>query len=245
VDGGNAVRPFTVAAGTTCELDFIQIADGNASVGGGIDNSGSLTLTHCDVSNCASSTDGGGIYNGSQGSLYLDHTAVYSNSATSRGGGIFNTGGTVSIYSGCGIAANQATDGGGIYNAGMLAIGDNSEVTGNNASGDGGGIFNDSGSNDSMTMGASSLSSNVAGNRGGGLYSLSGAVTFTGTDIEYNQATNKGGGFYLNGTSSLLLNTCTLSNNTSPFGPGGAWKTGSTYSPPIGGTITDAVVKDP
>jgi hypothetical protein len=35
-----------------------------------------------------------------------------------------------------------------------------------------------------------------------------------------------------------------VKGNTAPFGPGGAWKTGSTYTP-NGGTITDAVVQDP
>jgi hypothetical protein len=114
-------------------------------------------------------------------------------------------------------------------------------VNDNSAAAFGGGIFNAG----TLTMGASSLTYNKAGDSGGGLYTfdLSASASLTGTDIEYNQATNKGGGFYLGGGGSLTLTYSTLSNNTAPVGAGGAWATGSHYNDNGGNTITDQVVE--
>jgi hypothetical protein len=245
VNGGGNFQCFKTAAGTTDEIDNLEIDQGSAVSGGGIWNAGSLTLNNCYMRLCNASLSGGAIYNG-EGILNLTNTQIYESTAQ-FGGAILNDGvGQVNIYSGTVIESNNATtDGGGIWNSqeGTVAIGDNVVVNDNHASRSGGGILNEG----NLTMGYSSLTYNTADRSGGGLYSIAGGtdiVKLTGTDIENNSAANKGGGFYL-ATGSLTLDTCTLSNNTSPFGPGGAWKTGSTYNPPIGGTITDKVVNDP
>jgi hypothetical protein len=81
------------------------IADNRVSQGdgGGIFNSGKLTLIHstflnnrasCDEPNCGR---GGGIFNaGSAASASLIGSFITSNFATLDGGGVFNEGGTVS-----------------------------------------------------------------------------------------------------------------------------------------------------
>ena len=96
----------------------LAIRNGNAvdADGGGIYNTGILTLTNCVISGNAA-LNGGGIYN--TGILTLTNCAVSGNAA-SDGGGIYNTGALT--LTGCTISGNTASDGGGIDNSGMLTL---------------------------------------------------------------------------------------------------------------------------
>lgn len=111
VNGGGQFRPFDAAAGTDDEIDNLNISQGEAGIGGGVLNSGTLKLSNCLVT--------------------LNH-------ATS-GGGIFNAG-TLEIYGGQ-VTSNNAQDGAGIYNTltGSLTVG--TTVTVNTASHWGGVAF--------------------------------------------------------------------------------------------------------
>jgi hypothetical protein len=236
---------FSTALDTTGSIQGMKITGGNNPNGAGaIYNLGSLALIAVVLSS-NSGAGGGAIYNGS-GSLSLSACTLFLNTAQNFGGAIYNAAGTVNVLSASQLYNNNVTmgDGGAIYNAapGQLSIRDGSQIYDNSATnGNGGGIWNAG----QFTMQGGLIDGNMSGNLGGGVYSQgsTGSATLTSVSLTYNSATNKGGGFYLL-QGSLTLNTCTVSNNTAPFGPCGAWKTGSTYTA-NGGTITDKVVQDP
>jgi hypothetical protein len=113
------------------------------TVGGGILNEGTLSLTNCTVSGNTTDMGGGGIYNGA--TLTLANSTVSENIA-GNGGGIYNNG-TLTLTNST-VSGNTAWAGGGLgggegvnlYSTLTLI---NSTVSGNTArSGEGGGIWN-------------------------------------------------------------------------------------------------------
>jgi hypothetical protein len=141
VSGNHASRVFDIAATFTMSLSGLTIADGSVSgqaFGGGISNSGTLTVTNCALNGNTSATlEGGGIYNA--GTLTVSGSTFSGNFGA--GGGIFNGGQltvTDSVLSG--NSTGTFSLGGGIYNAGTLPV-SGSTLSGNSA-GSGGGIFN-------------------------------------------------------------------------------------------------------
>src|SRR5262249_25024104 len=79
--------------------------------GGGIANLGNLTLNRVIVSDNASATSAGGIFNGGNGVLTLHDVWLHDNSATSAGGALFNYG--TALLMQVTLSANSATNGGG------------------------------------------------------------------------------------------------------------------------------------
>ena len=119
---------FTVNSGVTASISGLDIAGGNTSGnGGGILNSGILTLSS-DTLAGNSAAIGGGIDN--TGTVTLINDTVSGNSATS-GGGIDNAG--TATLSDDTIAGNSAGDGGGILNSGTAAL--NNTIVANSTSG--------------------------------------------------------------------------------------------------------------
>ncbi len=118
--GGGSASEFTVvyvSANTTATIENLSITDGYA--GGG------------------TSYEGGGIYN--SGTLTVLGSTIFGNNASGgAGGGIVNFGSLAVSEST--IADNTAANGGGVYNFAQLTI-SNSTVTGNSAN-FGGGINN-------------------------------------------------------------------------------------------------------
>jgi hypothetical protein len=156
VFSGGSRRIFHIApASVTATISGLSIANGsspNNEHGGGIWNTGMLTVITCTISNNRTSGNGGGIAN--DGSLTITNSTISDNSAnsiSSYGGGIFNNG-TLTITNST-IFGNAAFFGGGILNTGTLTIA-NSTISGNRTSsgtgaGCGGGIS--SGSSSSAT----------------------------------------------------------------------------------------------
>ncbi|HIK54148.1 MAG TPA: hypothetical protein IGS37_03160 [Synechococcales cyanobacterium M55_K2018_004] len=119
---GENFRIFQVSRNATVSLQGLAIANGNASLGGGILNEGTLTLTDTLITG-NTATIGGGIHN--TGDLLLSNgNDIVNNTATLQGGGIYNNG-TLNIAAQDNtlaninvIAGNSAINftGGGIYN---------------------------------------------------------------------------------------------------------------------------------
>ena len=146
ISGGGAVRVFAVNSGTL-NLNKLTIANGHVAdnSGGGIQNSGMLTVANS-------------IFSG--------------NSSGDAGGAIDNTTGGTLTVSNCTFSGNSAYDGGGICNTGHATV-SNSTFVGNSATSSGGAIYNsDIGVYDQgmLTVINSTLAGNSA-NRGGGIYS--------------------------------------------------------------------------
>src|SRR5215510_13481427 len=143
VSGNNSFQVFNIASGVTVSISGLKISNGGfpGGSGGGIFNSGTLTITNSTLSR-NSAPSGGGI--------------------PGEGGGIGNFGGTLTITNST-LSGNSASEGGGIANFGTLTI-TNSTLSGNRAVSDGGGILNRAGL---LTVTNSTLSGNTAFEGGG------------------------------------------------------------------------------
>ena len=116
VNGGGNSRVFLVDPNVTASISGMTITGGNAGSGdgGGLDNSGTLTVGNSTFTDNSAASDGGGLFN--DGTLTVSNSTFTSNAAAeSDGGGIFNSG-TLTV-SGSTFTGNSAdTNGGGIYN---------------------------------------------------------------------------------------------------------------------------------
>lgn len=108
--GGNSLGASViyVLAGRTVALQDLRITEGVANNGGGITNSGTLTLTGCTLTD-NSAFRGGGIFNWSGAMVSLVGSSVTDNYAGVSGGGIDNSG-TVACSDGSTVSGNTAGD---------------------------------------------------------------------------------------------------------------------------------------
>jgi predicted outer membrane repeat protein len=191
VDGNQAHRVLSVRSGVTAELRAMTVTGGlTYEGGGGIYNSGVLTLTNSTVSgNTAEfwpyTSYGGGIY--SSGTLTLMNSTVANNTSYGSGGGI-DSWGVVALTNST-VSGNTASDGGGLWSDGTLTL-TNTTVSGNTAEYFGGGIESQSGT---LTLTNSTVSGNTAEGWGGGI-STSGTLTLANSTVSGNTAELFGGG---------------------------------------------------
>ena len=243
VSGNKASRIFEIESGATVSIDGLIVADGQVTDdnGGGIKNSGILTLDSSIVRNSkenptfVKSSVGGAIYN--TGTLTVNNSTISNNSfiynsfpystgglpASGYGGGILN-GGSLTVNNST-ISNNGSglidSKGGGIYNTGVLSL-NNSTVSGNSVRGystvnvRGGGIFNTT--TGILTISNSTISDNSAigaiptQNGGyGGGIDNSGSLTVSNSTLSGNRSIY-GGGIYNSG--SLTVSNSTFSKNT-------------------------------
>ncbi|MGD0735016.1 MAG: Ig-like domain repeat protein [Terracidiphilus sp.] len=151
--------------------------------GGGISNSGQLTLTNSTITNNGTQSSGAGIYN--TGNLKVIGSTIAGNTASvnspGQGGGIDNeNNGQLSLINST-VANNQAQDGygGGIaVGSGMASI-TNSTISGNTPAYGGGGIDNISGG----SGGTVSLSNSIVSGNNDALTDISGSYNNIGGNI--------------------------------------------------------------
>ena len=185
-------RIFTVDANTTCSISNLGITGGIAE-GGGVQNSGTLSLANDNIyeNGTTNVDDGGGIENTSSGTLTVTSCSITDNKAGGYGGGIYNVG-TLTILGQTSLTENNAFVGAGLYNefSASAIINGYTEINDNTASQQGGGIANFG----TLSMNSGLIDDNVVtGNAGvqdgGGLYDvLGGGATLTGVGIEDNSA---------------------------------------------------------
>ena len=236
VSGNKTSRVFEIESGATASLDGLIVTDGQVKGndgGGGIKNSGTLTLDNSTISGNRASEGydalmtskkaayGGGIYN--TGTLTVNTSTLSGNTASIN---LVNNGGSdvISVY------------GGGIYNTGTLTV-SASTLSGNTGdftvsirtifnifslyinvpehAGYGGGIYNAG----NLTVSASTLSDNKASGsayaEGGSIYNA-GNLTVSASTLSGNTASGgasgEGGGIYNAG--DLTVSASALSGNT-------------------------------
>jgi TIR domain len=226
-----------------------KTTDVTSGLGGGINNSGTLTVTNRTIisNNSVSGigiNQGGGINN--SGKLTLVNSIVSHNEVTGNGdglgtgGGIENTDtGTLMVISSV-ISANKAVNstnssfGGGIENLGTLTV-TNSTFSGNLVTGNpiakGGGISNDG----KLTVTQSTFMDNTANSSGTGRFDSSfgggiengknGTATVTNNTFSGNLASGKqgaaGGGIGNGGKLSITESTLSKNSASGSFGFGG------------------------
>ena len=210
LDGKLRGTVLTIGSGITVTVNKLTITGGKSIFGGGIDNSGTLTVNDSRITgNVGHNTgDGGGIFNG--GTLTLDSSRVAGNTTNTYGGGIYNDFGTVALNDGSSITDNTALGhfGGGVFNYGGTLTLDSSSITGDTAGSDGGGIYNVG----VVTLkDGSTMTGNTAGSDGGGIYNDTGSVTLDKSSITGNTAGSDGGGIY--NLATLTLNSSSVTGN--------------------------------
>jgi len=237
IDGGGVNTVVTISSDAVA-LSGLTIQHGDAALGGGIHNSGTLTITKSTITGNQGrgyffQGGGGGIYN--SGMLTINNSTVSGNGTLFSGGGIYNSGmltisksaisgnGAVTAYNG-----GEIVRGGGIYNAGTLTL-NNSTLSGNRAtaSGDfhcgqayGGGIYSRS---QTLTINNSTLSGNYARAcvffSGGG---IDGNVTLQNSIVANSSSggncsgTMTSKGYNLSGDGTCNFNGTGDLNNTDP-----------------------------
>ena len=213
-DGKPKHRIFKVEGGKTLTLTNLTLKGGKPDGldeeggGGGILVKGStLNMTDCAVTG-NTAQDGGGIFAKKDGS-----TA----SAVTISGGFIGSDGT-------GTDANKSTGyggGGGIYidEDCSLTMKENVKIIGNQTGASGGGIY--TGANCALTMDRCTVTSNTAGNEGGGIYAQ-GTLTLTRCTVSDNTANSVGGGAYLDGTVNIN-DASTIAHNASGESGGGIY----------------------
>ena len=231
----NAYTVVYCGADIEAAVDGVLITGGNADGsdisghlerrrGGGISNSGMLTVTNTTLSRNSAKGDGGGIY--SYETLTVANSTLSENSAGDDGGGIYSSGTltvTGSTLSGNSAMGHSEGSGGGICSFGTLTVTD-STFSGNLATGSpcsGGGIA----SSGTLTLTNSTLLGNAATpvsrestGVGGGIAG-SGTLTVTNSTFSGNAADDDGGGIYNSGT--LTVTNSTLSRNSADYHNGG------------------------
>lgn len=143
VRGNNQDRVFHILPKAHVSLENLRITGGTASsnfpFGGGVLNTGELSLKNCTVAGNTASRGGGGLMN--QGKLVMELSTIQNNTTIGDGGGINNdSGGSLTVINGS-VTGNQALSGGGIYNTGLTVTLQKSQIQGNSASLSGGGIW--------------------------------------------------------------------------------------------------------
>jgi len=200
------------------------VSDNDGGYGGGIHNSGTLTVMSSTLSDnftgVASPGPGGGIYN--TGTLtvaasILTGNSCYAGGINGAGGAISNADGTVAITGSTfsDNAANYVSSGGAISNAGGTVTITDSSFSGNRAAYYGGGIYNSG----MLTVTSSTLSGNSVGggfaSAGGGIYNV-GAMVVTNCTLSGNTAlvSRGGGGGIVNDVGgTLAVTSSTISGN--------------------------------
>ena len=189
------------------------------SDGGGIYNTGTLTVNNCTVSFNTCNNSGGGIEN--EGTLTVSNCTLSNNTASAQGGGVRNSG-TLTV-SGSTLSGNTGGyGGGGVFNSGALAV-SNSALSGNTAvAGRGGGIWDDG----TASVTGCTLSGNSAGTGGGGggggifvdTYAM---LTVSGSTLSNNTTPHHGGAIWVHAGGTLTVkNSSSITGNTAPLGFG-------------------------
>ncbi len=231
-------------------LNDVRVQDNTGSIGGGIYNvSGAnlLTLTNSSVDNNFASSTGGGIRN--SGAMTIDGGSRIFRNVADNGGAILSyaTGYTVTIVD-TRIDDNELTPtpndrcGAGLHLRGDVIIRD-SEITDNDAKTESGGglclslatveisrteISGNSAetgggilmrSQDSLTMNQVALLENQAAITGGGLVaSFQSDVKLTNVTVADNVAGKNGGGIYVNSISLVSIANSTITQNIANYG---------------------------
>jgi hypothetical protein len=235
LSGGNAIRVLDIASGTV-NISDLTIFHGNASGigpsgdGGGILNSGALTLTDCILDHDVAARNGGGILN--SGDLTLTDCILDHDVAANAGGGLANLAvDRPATLTGCIFDHDSALDGGGVFTIGHLTM-NNCNLSNDLSSGvGGGGLWVDRGPPPFTTVATvtgCTFSNDTTDEDGGGVFvdTLT-TATFSNCTLSNDFAGNAGGGLCTDGHCTVEMTQCNISNDSAAQG-GGVCNSGST-----------------
>ncbi|MFS8861251.1 hypothetical protein NW852_12255, partial [Synechococcus sp. H60.1] len=166
----------------------------------------------------------------STGDLQMKDVGLYQGCADgsgfphTAGGGVFVDAGGQFKIANAQISNNKATSlGGGVYSLSTVTVTD-SGISSNVAGQDGGGLYNDSGGK--VTIVTTGISSNIVVQDGGGIYNK-GTLTISNTGISSNGASQKGGGLYNDSGGKVTITSVGISTNGAGQEGGGIYNKGT------------------
>ncbi|MEA2461943.1 MAG: large repetitive protein, partial [Actinomycetota bacterium] len=220
VDGNTAQ-----ANDSGCEYCDFEAAQCCGAGGGGAiyQDNNELKVVDSTIDGNRSLSDAGGIY--ANDITVVKDSAISNNRSSFDGGGIYVD--DVTTITGSDLSDNRAfNDGGGVYAAFSFNL-SNSTVTGNRATNQGGGLY-EGFSQTSKTLN-STIADNHAYTGGGfafGNNCCGERNLIRNSTISSNQATNRGGGIS-NDSAALRIHSSTITGNTAPSGSGAGISSGS------------------
>ena len=192
ISGGIHSNGGGIANSGTLTVASSTLRGNSASVGGGIYNTGTLTITGSTISGNTGAV-GGGILN--SGTLTVASSTFSGNRVTDSGGGIFTQIGTAAVASSTFVQNRADSNGGAIYTSAPLRI-INSTITANSSGSDGSAIYDNGGGTNPVTIAASTINANSSdvstGGYNGAAIVHTGALS-VGTSIVYNNVTGATG----------------------------------------------------
>ena len=211
-------RVFNITGTSMVTLSGLTIRNGKLTPsgfeGGGIQNTGTLTVNNCTVVG-NSASQGGGIKNDDAGGANITNSTITGNSVDEIGGGGISNSGLMNVVNTT-FTSNSAKGGGAIFDRGTLNV-VNCTFSNNSASasfgGVGGAIYNES----TVIVIDSTFSGNSAG----------------GPDFQNPPTYGHGGAIFTDG-GTLTLVSCTFSGNTAT---GGVGSNGSAGGEAFGGAL--------
>lgn len=175
ISGQHASRVFDMTSGQPVVLRGLTISSGHGGFGGGIFNSGDLTLSQCSIVGGLAS-DGGGVYNA--GTLAASGCTLSGDLAFADGGGIYASSQSTTDLTNCTLGGNVAESGG------------------NTAPVFGGGLYFSSLSTRTSHASAAITNCTISQNQGGGIVLVGTVLDLTNTIVAGNRIV---GGEYATG----------------------------------------------
>ncbi len=227
-NGENATLTLQV----TDTLFNSSIDENVASLGGGVFNAGTLTISGLTINSNTADT-GGGLYNtfetlgGPAGTSTLSNVNINGNVSDAEGGGVYLNAGAVALSGGSTASSNDSGDGGGLFVLnGSLTFNDG-EVDNNDATRRGAGIFARNGSvtltNTNVTNGEIRNFQNDITGEGGGVYVADGTLTISGDSEIRSNRSETGAGITAIRSPVTINDTTEVRNNTSQDHGGGVF----------------------
>lgn len=227
VSGNSASQVFVVAGGVQVSISNLTVENGMApycAYGGGISNSGTLTLTQVVMSgnvvgySPCTAPGGGAIVNG--GTLILQNSTLTGNSAYRWGGGI-NNGGIANVVNST-FVNNSGLDGAAFFNSGTLTVTGSTFYQNSAGCGAGGGGVIEENNTGKATFFNSTMVSNSAC-LGGAISDYGGQIQIAFSTLSGNAANYQGGSLYggpITIKNSILANSplagnCSVGSSTS------------------------------
>ena len=241
IDAQNSNNIFTVNSGITVTIENITLANGSATNGGAIYNTGNLTFINCTFTGNKASY-GGAIYNTGTIASLKDCNFTENRASLNYGGAIFNQG-TIASLNDCNFTKNTGRCAGAIYNTGTIASLKDCSFTSNTASGSqydgyGGAIYNIGGTINALS-GCSFTGNTASGykyagyggaivNNRGKITSLSNCTFTNNTAAASFNNGGQGGAIWNYYTPNISVSNCTFTGNKASFYGGAIYNYGST-----------------
>lgn len=217
ISGNHAVQVIRVDGSLT--LSNLTIADGNGDYGGGIYNTGALTITNSVFTGNIDATAGGGGVCNNAGRVTIANS-VFSGNSSPSGGAIWNFDGPLNVK-GSTFSGNTSTGdfggGGAIRNDNGTVNVANSTFFGNTAIGkdSSGGAIVSTGSTGSLTVINSTFSANSAAFVGGSIRLSGGTATLSNSIVANSPSGGNCSGIPVTDSGNNLdsANTCGFTIN--------------------------------